>query len=446
VPGSNSTNSVDIYQDGLRIPALKLYERGIANEAIFAILAKNVRVPDKVLGDLRATIAAAGIGAREYEKLARRYGPATLRRYTDALLDYSEQLAREEIRALPDGVYEFTDYIDADGSEAGTVTIKVRVTIAGDRVLADFEGSSPQVRAGINSPLPFSISAAAGALRLILDPAIPNSAGYFRVIEVTAPEATVVNPVEPGACGARGITGFRIVDTVLGALAQAVPDRVPAGGEGGNTILSMGGYDEAFRQFVYVDLIVGARGGAPWGDGEETVPHPVSNIANTPIEMIEAGLPIRIEKYGFLPDTAGAGKFRGAVGQVRQVRCLADRATLQIRSDKRHHRPHGLMGGHEGAPSLNVLNPGPDEVLLPTLAVHPVKRGDVIRHHLAGGGGWGNPLEREPELVEADVRDEMITIECALRDYGVVIDPVNLRTDRKATGLVRQRTTESAKL
>jgi N-methylhydantoinase B len=437
VPGSNSTNSREIYHDGLRIPVVKLYERGVPNEAIFEIIEKNVRVPVKVLGDIRATLAAARIGEREYEVLARRYGPAELRSYTDELLDYTERMARAEIAALPDGSYGFIDYIDGDGSEAGPVTIQVLVTIAGDGVVVDFAGSSPQVKAGINAPFANTVSATGGAIRLIMDAAIPNSAGYFRPIDVRAPLASIVNSVEPAACGARGITGFRIMDAVLGALAQAAPDRVPAGGEGGNTILSMGGYDAEFRPFVYVDLVAGARGGAPWGDGIEGLPHPCSNIANTPIELLETELPIRIEEYSLLPDTAGAGKFRGAVGQIRQVRLLAQEAVLQIRSDKRHHLPHGLNGGLPGTPSLNILNPGPEQVLLPTLAVYVLHAGDVLRHVLAGAGGWGDPLDRDIGLVEADIRSEKISVAHALRDYGVVVDPDSLRVDTAATRRTR---------
>ncbi|HLZ09582.1 MAG TPA: hydantoinase B/oxoprolinase family protein, partial [Chloroflexota bacterium] len=228
VPGSNSTAATEIYQEGLRIPTLKLYERGDPNEAIFAIVEKNVRVPVKVLGDLRAELAAVAIGDRAYRQLAKRYGALTLREYTDELLDVSERLAREEIRGLPDGTYHFASQIDGDSIDTGPVRFQVDVTISDDRVVVDFAGSSPQVRAGINSPLPFSKSAVYGSLRLIMDPSIPNSAGYFRAIEIRAPEGSVVNPRLPAACGARGITGFRIMDTVLGALAQAVPDRVPA--------------------------------------------------------------------------------------------------------------------------------------------------------------------------------------------------------------------------
>ncbi|HEY7037121.1 MAG TPA: hydantoinase B/oxoprolinase family protein [Thermomicrobiales bacterium] len=444
VPGSNSTEATEIYQEGICLPALKLYDRGVPNEAIFAIIERNVRVPDKVLGDLRAEIAAVLIGEREYLALVDRYDAATVRRYAAALLDYSERLAREEIAALPDGRYDFAGHIDGDNLDSGPITIRVALTIAGDRLTVDFAGTSPQVKAGINSPIAFSKSAVYGAIRLILDPAVPNSAGYFRPIEIVAPPGTVVHPVLPGACGARGITGFRIIDTVLGALAQAAPDRVPADGEGGNTIISMGGYDAEFRPFVYVDLVAGARGGAPWRDGAEGIPHPGSNIANTPVEIAEVELPVRIEEYGLLPDSGGPGLHRGALAQVRQVRCLADSAVLQLRSDKRRFPPYGLRGGQPGTPSWNVLNPGPKERVLPPMGMTPIRRGDVIRHTLAGGGGWGDPFARDPDLVRRDLRNELITPAYAAAHYGVVLDAATGEIDLAATARARQAKTAPA--
>ena len=433
VPGSNSTSSREIFQEGINIPTLKLYERGVPNEAIFAILEKNVRVPDKVLGDLRAEITAAIIGEREYLRMVGRYGAHNLRTIASELLDLSERMARSEIRALPNGTYEFTDYIDADGVLQEPVALKVAVIVEDERVIVDFAGSSPQVRAGINSPLAFTESAARGAVRMVLDPGIPNSAGYFRCIDVRAPEASVVNPRSPAPCGARGITGFRIVDAVLGALAQAVPARVPADGEGGNTIVSIGGYNTRYEPFVYVDLIAGSRGGAPWGDGPEGVPHPNANIANTPVEVVEVGLPIRIEEYGLLPDSGGAGEHRGALAQVRQLRLLAEDAVLEIRSDKRSHPPYGLQAGSQGTPSANILNPGPGERLLPTLAGTTLRCGDVLRHVMAGGAGWGDPLQRDPELVRQDVRAEKLTREYAEPEYGVVVDASATSVDSIAT-------------
>ena len=437
VPGSNSTNSTEIYQEGLRIPTLKLYEAGKPNETMFDMIATNVRVPDKVLGDIRAEIAAATTGERQYKALAERYGAAALRRYSDVLLDYSERLAREEISKLSDGAYEFTSHIDADNIESGPVTVHVELTIEGDHLTVDFAGSSPQVPAGINSPLPFTKSSTYGSIRQVMDPTIPNAAGYTRPMTVLAPEASVVNPSLPAPCGARGITGFRIMDAVLGALSQAIPERVPADGEGGNTIISIGGYGPDAKPFQFVDLFAGGRGGRPTGDGPEGVPHPASNGANTPVEIAEMETPVRIEEYSLMPDTGGPGKYRGSLSLVRRIRCLAEEATLQLRSDKRKFLPYGLHGGKPGTPSWNIVNPGDSQVVLPTLAVAPMRRDDVLLHIMASGGGWGDPLERDPELVRDDVLNEKLTAEYARREYGVAFEPDKLQVDRAATELLR---------
>lgn len=439
IPGSNSTTTTEIYQEGLRIPTLHLYRAGQPVEAVFEIVRANVRVPEKVLGDLRAQIAAAATGVQTYRALAARYGPATLRQYTDALLDYSERLARAEIAAMPDGTYTFTDYIDHDSVDPGAVVFCATVTITGDQMTVDLAGSSRQVRGGINTPLPFTRSAVYAAVRLVMDPAIPTSAGYFRAIEVVAPEGTVVNPRLPGACAARGISGFRVMDAVQGALAQAIPHAVPADGEGGNSVVSMGGYDPRGRAFVYVDLISGARGAGPWGDGPEGVPHPGSNNANTPAELIESEYPLRVEQYGLVPDSGGAGQYRGALAQVREIRLLEGEAVLQIRSDKREHPPFGLQGGRPGTPSSNVLNVDSDAPReLPTMGMAAIQAGDSLRHVMAGGGGWGDPLLRDPEAVLADIRDEKLSLEYARDVYGVVVDPATLAIDRAATD--RERT------
>ena len=437
VPGSNSTDSTEIYQEGLRIPTLKLYEAGVPNETLFAIIQKNVRLPRLVMGDLRAQVAAAHTGERQFLALAYKYGAASLRRYMDALLDYTEDLARKEIADLPDGTFEATGHIDADNIDAGPVVIQVSMTISGENVTVDLTGSSPQVKAGINSPLPFTKAAVYGAIRLVMDPGIPNSAGYTRLIEVNAPEASVVHPRLPAPCGARGITGFRVMDTVMAALAQAVPERTPADGDGGNTIVSIGGYDDDLNAFAFVDLFAGARGGRPTEDGPEGVAHPGANISNTPVEIAEVELPVRIEEYGILQDTGGAGKYRGALAQVRRVRSLAGEATLQLRSDKRRFPPYGLQGGEPGQGSWNILNPGESETVLATMGTAIMKRDDVILHTTASGGGWGDPLDRNPALVLSDVREEKVSPAHAREAYGVVLDDKARRVDTKATEQLR---------
>lgn len=438
VPGSNSIFSTEIFQEGLTIPALKLYERGVVNEAILAIIEKNVRVPVKVLGDLRAEITAAIVGERAYLGLAKKYGAVPIRDFSDQLLNLTEQLARDEIRGIQNGTYRCTCHIDGDSALPEPVTIQVAVTIQDDHMVVDFEGSSPQVKAGINLPLAVTASSARGAIRTVLGPSIPNSAGFFRAIDVRAPAGSIVNSLSPAPCGAGGITDFRVTDVVLGALALAAPERVPADGEGGNTNFSIGGYNSRFEPFVYVDVFAGARGGGPWGDGLEGVPHPNSNTANTPIEMIEVELPIRVEEYAIVPDTGGPGKHRGGLAQTRQIRLLADDAVLQLRSDKRRFPPFGLQGGKQGTPSANILNPGKGEEHLPPLASVRMKRGDVLKHVMAGGGGWGEPLERDPELVRLDVWNEKLSVEYAEREYGVVVDPIRFVVDVDATTRVRK--------
>ncbi len=437
VPGSNSTDSTEIYQEGLRIPTLKLYEAGTPNETLFAVIQKNVRLPLLVMGDLRAQVAAVHTGERQFLSLAGKYGAAALRQYMDALLDYTENLARKEIADLPNGTFEATGYIDADNIDAGPVVIQVSMTISGEKVTVDLTGSSPQVKAGINSPLPFTKAAVYGAIRLVMDPGIPNSAGYTRLIEVNAPEASVVHPRLPAPCGARGITGFRVMDTVMAALAQAVPERTPADGDGGNTIVSIGGYDDDLNAFAFVDLFAGARGGRPTGDGPEGMAHPAANISNTPVEIAEVELPVRIEEYGILQDTGGAGKYRGALAQVRRVRSLAGEATLQLRSDKRRFPPYGLQGGEPGQGSWNILNPGESETVLTTLGTATMMRDDVILHTTASGGGWGDPLDRDPALVLSDVHEEKVSPTHAREAYGIVLYDEATRIDTTATEQLR---------
>jgi len=455
VAGSNSTAATEIYQEGLRIPGVKLFERGVRNEAIADLLRANVRVPEQVLGDLDAEVSASGVGERGYLRLIARHGAGAVADGAAALLDVAERRARAEIALLPAGTYRFRAHIDHDSVDPTPVVIAAAVTIEPERgeLLVDLAGSSRQVRGGINSPFPFSASGVYAAVRLVLDPDIPDNAGYFRAIRVRAPKGTVVNPVLPAACGARGITGFRVMEAVLGALAQAVPERVAADGEGGNTLISIGGRGGRGgrggpggdrRPFVYTELFAGARGGSARGDGAEGVPHPGSNNANMPVEVAESAYPIHFQRYEIVPDTGGPGRFRGANGQAREFRYLGDRTTLQLRSDKRRFRPYGLVGGSEGSGSVNVIDPGlPGERVLPTIGPSEIRPGETFRHVLAGGGGWGDPLERDPRLVAADVLAEKVGPGSAQRDYGVVLTDAGTIDEVATTALrARRRTRE----
>jgi N-methylhydantoinase B len=451
-PGSNSIHSTEIFQEGLRIPLLKLYDRGEPNDTLFQIIAQNVRVPVKVLGDLRAQVAACRIGEQSFLPLLAKYGPDGLHPYLEELLDYAERQMRAAIAAIPDGTYRFTDYIDGLGERPEPIAFQVALTVRGDEIEVDWSGSSPQVKAGINCPIPFTRSATYVALRSAVAPDLPNSEGYMRPIRVRAPLGSIANPTPPAACGARGISGFRMIDTVLGALAQVLPDRVPAAGEGGSSLLSIGGYHQG-QPFLHVETILGSWGGRPHQDGAEGVSNPGANQSNQPIEIIEADLPLRARQYALRPDSGGAGEFRGGLGLVREFELLADEANLTMRSDRRAHRPYGLLGGEPGGASWNLLNPDdPDPTapnnlrpapgaprILPTLPMESVglRRGDVFRHLLAGGGGYGDPLERDPARVREDVLDEKLSPAAAQRDYGVVLDPATGEIDHAATRELR---------
>ncbi|MDP6960557.1 MAG: hydantoinase B/oxoprolinase family protein [Dehalococcoidia bacterium] len=446
VPGSNSTESTEIYQEGLRIPTSKLYDAGEPNEAVFDFIATNVRLPIQVRGDMRSQLAACDIGERAVLELIERYGADNLTEYFNNLLDYSEQRARSEIKALPDGTFRFEDFIDADNIKEGPVRIAVKIKIEGDEIFVDLSGSSPQVPAGINSPIPFTRAAIYGAIRLIMDPDIPNAAGYHRPIHINVPEGTVVNPVHPAPVAARGITGFRTMDAVLGALAQAMPDRVPADGEGGNTLISIGGTRSDGSPYALVDFFGGARGGGPKSDGSEGVSHPASNLAGSPVEILEVENPIVVDEYALIQDSGGAGKFRGAQSYVKQITNIGEKATLQLRSDKRKFPPYGLQGGSSGSPSMNILNPGHEEKILPTLAQVELPSNGVIRHKMAGGGGWGNPIERDPSRVLDDVIDDRVSIQAAKSKYGVVISEGENKIDRNATKILRSKMQKQTEL
>jgi N-methylhydantoinase B len=441
VPGSNASDSTEVYQEGLRIPPVKLYERGVLSRTMRRILQANVRVPERVLGDIGAEYAACKVGERELTKLFARYGREATRGYLTALLDYAERVTRAEIARWPRGTYRFTDYLDSDGFSEVPVPLTVAITVHDGHLTCDWTGSAPQVKAALNSTLSFTKSCTYLSVRSVLRQDVPNNAGVFRCIDVIAPEGTILNPRLPGACAARALTGYRMLDVILGALAQALPERVPAAGEGGNTVLSMGGLTSARRPFVLVDMITGAWGGRPDKDGMEAVTNPSQNMSNSPVEVLEAHHPIRVDEYGFVPDSCGAGRFRGGLGLRRRYTLLNDEATLQLRSDRMRFRPYGLAGGGPARGTRNVLNPDGEAHEMPAKFATTLRRGDAILHEQPGGGGHGDPLARDPERVAEDVRDEKVSIEYARREHGVVIDPVTLKVDEAATRIARAAAT-----
>ena len=422
VAGSNALGAEEIFQEGLRLPIVKFMAGGEPNHALWDVIALNVRTPEKVMGDLQAQLAACRSGEREMLELFERYGVDTVLDYGTHLQDYAERLTRAEIAEFPDGVYEFTDHIEGLGEEPELVVVKTTVTVAGEDVSIDFAGTSDQIRGGINPTFPFTKASCYAALRSVMVSDIPNCHGFTVPITVTAPRGSLVNPLFPSPCGARGITGYRIIDCLFGALARALPDRVTADTAGGSTLPTIAGYENG-KAFVFCETFMGTWGGTSEHDGQQGVPHMGANQSNVSVEMIESEYPIRINEYGMIADTGGAGRHRGGLGLVREYEILSDEAILNVRSDKRRFPPHGLFGGHSGSASWNYVNPGRSDRVLPVLMteVEKLRRGDVFRHEMSGGGGFGDPLDRDPESVLRDVVEEKVTPEHAKREYGVVL-------------------------
>ncbi|HWD59961.1 MAG TPA: hydantoinase B/oxoprolinase family protein, partial [Stellaceae bacterium] len=325
VPGSNASDSTEIYQEGLRIPPLKLYDKGKRNETLFALIETNVRVPVKVFGDLRAQLAACHIAEAALVGLAARYGNAKLQEYMTELVDYAERLTRAALKALPDGVYDFLDHIDDDGIDVGVpIPLKVTLTKSGDAITADWTGTAKQVKGAINNTLSYTKSATYCGIRSILPQNIPTNEGVFRAITVEAPKGTIANMELPGACAARGLTGFRMVDCMFGALAKMLPDRVFAASDGGNTGVSIGGWDGERKPFIYVDFTCCAWGGRPDADGLDGNSNIYANMASQPIEVTETEQPLQITAYEFIQDAMGPGKFRGGAPFRREYKLLAE--------------------------------------------------------------------------------------------------------------------------
>jgi len=434
VAGSNASDSTEIYAEGLRIAPMKLYAAGKPNETILTFIEKNVRLPVQLFGDLRAQLAACHIAEKQFAELVARYGAEPTKVLLQATIDHAERLTRAALGELPDGEWSFEDWIDDDGIDYGK-PIRLFVTIRkrGGHMVVDWTGSNPQVKGAINNTLSFTKAASYTAVRSVLPPDIPNNEGVFRAIEVICPPGTVGNAVLPAACAARGLTGFRMTDCMFGALAMMLPDKVKAAGDGGNTGISIGGYDQQRQPFVYVDFTCGAWGARPWADGLDGNSHMFANMASHSVEVTEAEQPISLLAYEFVSDKAGAGKYRGGVPFRRDYRFNETEGVLQVRADRRDHRPFGLYGGSPGAPSENYLNPAQENRSLPGKFTMTIKQGDVFRHVLAGAGGWGDPLERDPNAVLWDVRNELLSPAKAAADYGVVLAAAACTVDLAAT-------------
>src|SRR5688572_1045859 len=439
LPGSSACDNTEIFQEGLRMPWLRFYAEGEPVEEVHALIEANMRIPRMTFGDLGAQVAACSVAERALVALAERHGAETLAELMDALIDYTERLVRQEIATWPDGTASFTDYLGSDGIDIVDVPITAHVTIAGDEVTADLTDSAPMVRGALNSTRSFVQACVYQAVRAALTVEVPNTAGAFRPIHVLTKPGTVAEVVMPGASSMRGVTGFRVLDAVNGALAQLLPERVAAAGEGGNTLAIFGSERPEGGRFVFYELVVGTWGATPEADGNDGLTNPASLAANVPVEVAEQEYPIVVERYGLVPDSGGAGLHRGGLAVERVWRCLTPRTSLIVRSDRATHPPYGLAGGAPGATSSNVLErpDGTSEVLQPMFSIE-IGVDDVYVHRTAGGGGWGDPLERDPAAVALDVANEKVSAQAARELYGVALDAHGV-VDHEGTTALRAR-------
>lgn len=438
VPGGNATDSTEIYQEGLRIAPTKIYEQGQPNRTLFRIIEKNVRVPNTVLGDIRSQISALNVAEQELQRILTDYENDVFKAYMQDLIDYAEARTRAGIAALPDGEVEFTDWNDDDGTGEGPIKIHAKMIKKGDEIVVDFTGTSPQMSGALNPNYWFTASCIYAGIRTALELDIPTNAGFYKPLTVIAPEGSWVNPKFPAPFGARGLGGYRIRTMGLGLVAQLLKGQRPACPGGSEFAVVYAGYHENGDPFLLLEFhVMTGQGGGPTFDGQEGGPYCLGNVANVPVEVIEAENPVLVEEYSLLPDTGGPGEFRGALGIVRQYRFLAAKGTVQLRSDRKYHQPWGLEGGGCGAPGNIIRNPCSNAEEQPSKFVLTFHKDEVLRGEMPGSGGWGDPLKRDPTRVAEDIRQEKVTQAHAREIYGVIVDADTFVVDEVKTEAIR---------
>jgi N-methylhydantoinase B len=421
-PGSQAiVGIVDVHQEGIRILPVRHFREGERQAEILELIAANVRIPEQVMGDLIGQYNANMVGVEGIRKLIDKVGLETFRAGTQELLDRSEVAMRSAIAELPDGTYEFTDYMDDCGPDTGPIRAHLTVTIAGDRLSADYTGSSPSTRSGVNCYFPFTRAYTYHALKSIVAPRLPQNSGCMRAIAVSAPPGSFFNAIYPTPSGGRAVCVRFIVDTVNGAMAKVVPDRVPAASSQLCNSTFGGVNEKSGRPFVYYDLTFGSTGARPNKDACDGL---VSgfNTANIPIEIHESIWPIKVDQFGYVTDTCGPGKYRGGMAVKRDVRNLAGITRLTNLHDRHVAVTWGLAGGQPGSLGRILLNPDqPNEEELHSKSIRDIHHNDVVSFRTCGGGGWGDPLERNPDAVLDDVLEGFVSHAAAAKLYGVAL-------------------------
>jgi N-methylhydantoinase B len=437
--------ATEIFQEGLIIPPVRLFRRGELNREPLAFVLGNVRSPEERLGDIRAQAAAVRRGGQRILELVERYGLSVLERYFAALMDYTERRVRAEIRTIPNGVYGFEDAMDNDGITEEPVGIKVEVTVADDTMTFDFTGSAPQVAGPINATLWIVWAGVNFAVRGVTDASIPINEGCYRPLAVVAPEGTWLNARHPAPRQhSSHETGHRVVDVVLGALAKAVPDRVPAAMHGTSSIMIVTGADRrtpSGELYVLYEALAGGFGARPCKDGIDGMRTAVGNQTSIPAEVMEVEYPLLTEHYELVPDSGGPGRYRGGLALRRSVRVTQEPevpALFVSSCERTVTQAYGLAGGRPGSCGRREIFAGTGEHIMMKGKDHRwAHGGDLFVATAPGAGGWGDPLTRDPAAVLEDVLEGKVTVEVARRDYGVVLGPDGASIDHIATEVAR---------
>lgn len=410
-----------IFQEGLRIPPIRIFDDGVLREDVLDLILLNTQVPHERRGDLRAQFAANRLGVRRTRALCARYGLDTVRAAGEALLDYAERQTRAGIAALPDGTWTFEDRFDSEQLGDRELTLRVTVTVHGDEITLDFRGNPPQTRTELNMVWTALLATCYYAVKIVIDPGILPNAGMYRPIHVVADPGTLVNCDEPAAINGRTQTCQRVVDLVLGALAQVVPERTIAACTGANTSITFSGHDpRTGRYYSYLETIGGGFGARATKDGLDGVQTHITNTSNLPVESLEVEYPLLVERYELVPDSGGPGRWRGGMAIRRDIRALDHAPVFRCSTSRRLSAPWGIDGGLPGGMARIVVNDG---ARLPDAPGHwLLEAGDVASVITAGSGGYGDPHSRDSELVADDVADGRVSAGQAREAYGLADD------------------------
>ena len=413
-------DAVDVHAEGLIIPPTRYsFERDWQGGPLERLVAANIRVPDQTIGDFNAQFAANAIGAERVRQLCGKYGLDTVGAAMDELVDYSERRFRAALAEIPDGVYHGEDAVDDDGLTDEPIAVRAKVTIAGDTIEVDFEGTDPQVRRNLNCPFASTISATLTAIKASLtSPDIPFNEGMKRPVTIKAPKGCLVNPNYPAPVRARMEAGYRCFNAVLKALAHVVPDKVIAGGNDTTLVTSISHLNDNGRYRVYLEVYGGGYGASPRQDGCDGVDSPLSNCTNTPVEATDMDFEhFRLIGYGLIPGSGGHGRHRGGLGLFRRFEVLKDRVNFAIYADRFRLAPYGLFGGTDGQRGRCEVERDGTVIPVKSKDAMELRRGDILTLYTAGGGGYGPPAERDPAAVENDVRQGYISRETANSVY-----------------------------